>query len=79
MVTFNNYDFINESKILGSNPGFAGGGYSVLDGRKNNTQLNFLANANFKLTDNLTMNASIGEKVLVQNTSLQDNLLITVL
>ncbi|MCT4215096.1 SusC/RagA family TonB-linked outer membrane protein [Elizabethkingia anophelis] len=57
---FNNYDFINESKILGSNPGFAGGGYSVLDGRKEQYTVKFLANANFKLTDNLTMNASIG-------------------
>jgi len=57
---FNNYDFINESKILGSNPGFAGGGYSVLDGRKEQYTVKFLANANFKLTDNLTMNASVG-------------------
>ncbi|SEV99769.1 iron complex outermembrane recepter protein [Chryseobacterium wanjuense] len=57
---FNNYNFTNESKILGSDPGFKGGGYSILEGRKEQNTVKFLANANFKLTDNLTMNASIG-------------------
>ncbi|SDQ68520.1 iron complex outermembrane recepter protein [Chryseobacterium soldanellicola] len=57
---FNNYNFTNESKILGSDPGFKGGGYSILEGRKEQNTIKFLANANFKLTDNLTMNASIG-------------------
>ncbi|ALR30879.1 SusC/RagA family TonB-linked outer membrane protein [Chryseobacterium sp. IHB B 17019] len=57
---FNNYNFINESKILGSDPGFKGGGYSILEGRKEQNTLKFLANAIFKLTDNLTMNASLG-------------------
>ncbi|WP_449401272.1 SusC/RagA family TonB-linked outer membrane protein [Chryseobacterium wanjuense] len=57
---FNNYNFTNESKILGSDPGFKGGGYSILEGRKEQNTVKFLANANFKLTDNLTMNASVG-------------------
>lgn len=57
---FNNYNFINESKILGSDPGFKGGEYSILEGRKEQNTIKFLANANFKLTKNLTMNASIG-------------------
>lgn len=57
---FNNYSFINESKIMGENPGFTGGGYSILDGTKEQYNLKFLLSGNFKLTDNLTLNASIG-------------------
>ncbi|MCT3650068.1 SusC/RagA family TonB-linked outer membrane protein [Elizabethkingia anophelis] len=57
---FNNYNFTNESKILGSDPGFAGGGYSVLDGVKEQYMLKFLLSGNFKLTENLTLNASVG-------------------
>lgn len=57
---FNNYSFINESKVLGTDPGFKGGGYSILEGIKEQNTIKFLANANFKLTDNLTMNASLG-------------------
>lgn len=57
---FNNYDFLNESKILGQNPGFTGGGYSILEGRKEQYTTKFLLNANFRLTENLTLNASVG-------------------
>lgn len=57
---FNNYNFVNESKILGDNPGFAGGGYSILEGTKEQYNVKFLFNGNFKLTENLTLNASLG-------------------
>ncbi|AZA82042.1 SusC/RagA family TonB-linked outer membrane protein [Chryseobacterium lactis] len=57
---FNNYNFVNESKILGENPGFSGGSYTVLEGTKEQYMVKFLLNGNFKLTDHLTLNASVG-------------------
>ncbi|CAH0297019.1 SusC/RagA family TonB-linked outer membrane protein [Chryseobacterium sp. Bi04] len=57
---FNNYNFINESKILGENTGFTGGSYTILEGTKEQYNVKFLLSGNFKLTDHLTLNASLG-------------------
>ncbi len=57
---FNNFNFINETKEKGTNAGFTGGGYSIIEGNKEQYNVKFLATGAFTLTDNLSMTASVG-------------------
>lgn len=59
-ANFNNLDVVNEAKILGSDPKFAGGKYSIAQGKKQQYNFKFLADAHFDLTKDLTLAAFLG-------------------